>query len=355
MTTTAVFPGLYAAKIYSTDDPANADRVQLIVPQIFGPTPIQVWAPPAMALQGSRPPAAGTVVWCTFQGGDSAYPVWFPPQSAGGGGSTALVSMRAHRNAAWNFTTASASFTLDTVDWDTNNEYNSTTGVYTIPQDGKYQVVFQVCGTTSTANHFVVASLLQNGALVSQNYSTVSSTPGSTTEHLFALVVDTLDCKAGDTFSTQVWSDLAGLAGVPGTANTYLVIDLQAVGPAGPTGPRGATGPAGLTGPAGSQGPTGPASTVPGPVGGTGATGPVGPQGPTGPQGPAGTTQTVAFHYVQASAASVWTIVHNLSFYPNVAVVDSSGRQVWADVSYVNATTVQLNFSTAFGGDAYLS
>jgi len=44
-----------------------------------------------------------------------------------------------------------------------------------------------------------------------------------------------------------------------------------------------------------------------------------------------------------------------LSFYPNVTVVDSSGREVFGELSYPNATTVQVTFSAAFGGEAYLS
>jgi hypothetical protein len=139
----------------------------------------------------------------------------------------AVISVRAHRTTAWNFAAVSTAFGLDTVDWDTNAGYNAGTGAYTVPQDGKYQVLFQVGGTTNNAGHFLVASLFKNGVLVSQNYSPASSTPGSKTENLFALVVDTIDCKAGDTFSTQVWSDLATMAGVAGTENTYMVVSGQ--------------------------------------------------------------------------------------------------------------------------------
>jgi len=192
------FSGMYAAKIHSTADPLNQGRVLLIIPQVFGSTPIQVWAPPAAALSGNPLPAPGTTVWCAFQGGDSAYPVWFPPNPVPGSG--------------------------------------------------------------------------------------------------------------------------GGEQGPPGPA-----------GPAGPAGPPGAD------------------STVPGPPG---ATGPVGPAGPTGPPGP---TQTVAFHYTQATAATTWTIAHNLGFYPNVATVDSTGREVYGEVDYTSPTTLTVTFSAAFGGEAYLS
>jgi len=55
-------------------------------------------------------------------------------------------------------------------------------------------------------------------------------------------------------------------------------------------------------------------------------------------------------------AATVWTIVHNLTFRPNVAAVDSSGREMIPGyVEYPDGSTVRLTFSVAVGGEAYLS
>jgi hypothetical protein len=94
----------------------------------------------------------------------------------------------------------------------------------------------------------------------------------------------------------------------------------------------------------------------PGPPGATGATGPAGPQGAQGPQGPAGDPGTGAYRHVQASAATVWTIPHGLSFRPNVTAVDSTGRAIWPGaLDYTSATTVTLTFSAAVGGEAYLT
>jgi hypothetical protein len=75
-----------------------------------------------------------------------------------------------------------------------------------------------------------------------------------------------------------------------------------------------------------------------------------------GPQGPPGPSQTVAYHHVQATAATVWNITHNLTFRPNVAAIDSTGREIWPGaVDYPSAIAVQLTFSAAVGGEAYLS
>jgi hypothetical protein len=101
-----------------------------------------------------------------------------------------------------------------------------------------------------------------------------------------------------------------------------------------------------VVGEAEGAGPAGP----PGPPGETGATGPAGPQGPAGDPG------TGAYRHVQATAATVWTIAHGLAFRPNVTAVDSTGRAIWpGTLDYTSATTVQLTFSAAVGGEAYLT
>lgn len=57
----------------------------------------------------------------------------------------------------------------------------------------------------------------------------------------------------------------------------------------------------------------------------------------------------------QGVANTTWTITHALPYYPNVTVVDSAGTKVEGDIQYVNSTTIQLTFSGAFSGKAYLS
>lgn len=57
----------------------------------------------------------------------------------------------------------------------------------------------------------------------------------------------------------------------------------------------------------------------------------------------------------QASPLSSWSITHNLGYYPNVTVVDSSNRAVLGEVVYTDPNTLSVQFSAAFGGKAYLS
>jgi len=75
-----------------------------------------------------------------------------------------------------------------------------------------------------------------------------------------------------------------------------------------------------------------------------------------GQAGGTGGTQTLGYTYTQSSAATTWTISHGLSFYPNVTVVDSTGNEIFpGNVQYPSSSTVQLTFSAAVGGSAYLS
>jgi hypothetical protein len=82
-----------------------------------------------------------------------------------------------------------------------------------------------------------------------------------------------------------------------------------------------------------------------------------GPQGPQGVAGAPGEVQISDLSYIhtQASASSTWTIVHGLSFVPNITVVDSAGSVVEGDYSYPDENTVIATFLGAFAGKAYLS
>lgn len=91
-----------------------------------------------------------------------------------------------------------------------------------------------------------------------------------------------------------------------------------------------------------------------GPQGAKGDQGEQGPQGEQGIPGEAGTDDAFYLHD-QMIAASTWNITHNLDKYPSVTVVTSAGDEVEGDVTYPSINTVQINFSAAFGGKAYLN
>ena len=77
----------------------------------------------------------------------------------------------------------------------------------------------------------------------------------------------------------------------------------------------------------------------------------------TGPQGPAGTVSPsqLAYAHTQNTPSTTWTVSHGLGFIPNITVVDSGGTVVEGSYNYPDANTVELSFSNAFSGKAYLS
>jgi hypothetical protein len=62
-----------------------------------------------------------------------------------------------------------------------------------------------------------------------------------------------------------------------------------------------------------------------------------------------------AYVHTQGSPANPWVINHNLGFYPNAVVIDSGGSNVEGDVTYPSVNQMQIAFSGAFSGVAYLS
>ena len=55
------------------------------------------------------------------------------------------------------------------------------------------------------------------------------------------------------------------------------------------------------------------------------------------------------------SGSYIWTINHNLNFFPNVTVFDSGNNSVETHVSYTNANTAIIIMNSAISGTAYLS
>ena len=77
-----------------------------------------------------------------------------------------------------------------------------------------------------------------------------------------------------------------------------------------------------------------------------------GPQGPAGQEGPG---SILSYVHEQLSASTTWNINHNLSFIPNITVVDSNNEVVEGSYSYPDSTNVVLSFSVPISGKAFLS
>lgn len=70
------------------------------------------------------------------------------------------------------------------------------------------------------------------------------------------------------------------------------------------------------------------------------------------PEEPTPEVNTSHYTHVQGVPAATWYASHGLNRKPPVTVVDSSGKVVYGDVTYVDANNVRLDFSGAFSGTA---
>jgi hypothetical protein len=116
---------------------------------------------------------------------------------------------------------------------------------------------------------------------------------------------------------------IGGAVGSKGLKINVSITERGGRGPAGPQGPQGPPGPQGLPGEPGVQGPPGP--------------------------------EVETYIHFQSVPSIVWTVAHNKDKYPSVTVVDSTGRVVFGQVDYIDKNVIQITFSAAFSGKAYLN
>ena len=64
-----------------------------------------------------------------------------------------------------------------------------------------------------------------------------------------------------------------------------------------------------------------------------------------------------SFEYIEdfSSATATWVINHNLGKYPSVSTVDSAGSIINGAITYNNANTITVVFTSATSGKAYLN
>ncbi len=69
------FGGRYQGSVVDDADPIGEHRLLVIVPEVWG-TEAGAWAVPSLPPGGAATPAVGDLVWVTFEGGDTDYPIW---------------------------------------------------------------------------------------------------------------------------------------------------------------------------------------------------------------------------------------------------------------------------------------
>jgi hypothetical protein len=74
-----------------------------------------------------------------------------------------------------------------------------------------------------------------------------------------------------------------------------------------------------------------------------------------GERGSAGAAGGSYVHY-QSSAASTWTVAHNLGYYPGgISIIDSAETVVMGDITHTSINSFTVSFSTSFSGKVYVS
>jgi len=68
-----------------------------------------------------------------------------------------------------------------------------------------------------------------------------------------------------------------------------------------------------------------------------------------------GTSNTRRHEHTQGQASTTWSITHTLGGKPQVTIVDSADTHVFGEVQYLSNTQLQVTFSAAFSGKAYLT
>lgn len=61
------------------------------------------------------------------------------------------------------------------------------------------------------------------------------------------------------------------------------------------------------------------------------------------------------FEYVQTLPSAQWTVVHNFGKHPNVALLDSTGEEVFADVQHTDSNTVVVTWAAPMTGKVVCS
>jgi hypothetical protein len=65
------------------------------------------------------------------------------------------------------------------------------------------------------------------------------------------------------------------------------------------------------------------------------------------------TKEMRAYNHVQNSAATTWSVTHNLNRPVSVTVIDSAGTEIEGEVLHIDDDHIEVKFSAPFSGSAY--
>lgn len=62
-----------------------------------------------------------------------------------------------------------------------------------------------------------------------------------------------------------------------------------------------------------------------------------------------------SFIHDQIASDSRWVVEHDLDKYPSVTIVDTAGTVIVGQINYISKSEIELIFTSAFSGKAYLN
>jgi hypothetical protein len=254
-------------------------------------------------------PRVADVVWCLQNGPDLLV---INGQSGATRVPTAKVTRSTNQTIS-NSTNTLISFSAEA--WDTDDLWTVGSPTRLTIQTGGYYALTAGTLWASDPTGRRLTEILLNGSTV---LTRSEDPPHSGTSGNAQIVATIASLSAGDYVELRVFQSSGGSLDIVATLAPHLEVTLL---PAG---------------------------------GGGGAVGPAGPTGPTGPTGPAGPPGGSYVH-AQAVPAATWTVNHGLGMNPNITAVDSAGTAVIGQEIWIDANTIQLDFSAAFAGEAYVS
>ena len=66
-------------------------------------------------------------------------------------------------------------------------------------------------------------------------------------------------------------------------------------------------------------------------------------------------SSVATFTFIQAAAATVWNIPHNLGKFPSVSIINNNNIVINGEITYIDNNNITLTFSAGFAGTAYLN
>ena len=135
------------------------------------------------------------------------------------------IAMRYTDSSGGAIGTSLAVYKFQIKDFDTHSAYSTSTGLYTVPISGKYQIAaaMQTAAIAFSITQAVYFYVYKNGSA----YGVLGQTIGNGTSNTWIISgSDTVQCNAGDTISIYIGATVATTANTASTANHISIVRI---------------------------------------------------------------------------------------------------------------------------------